>query len=71
MITVPTHIPTYSTPPALALPRWRAVARSAADALHAPADRRAWGDGLTVARVGLTGREYRSPLFDQGARREG
>ena len=67
MVTVPTH--THPTPHTL--PRWHDVARHVADALHAGADRRAWADGLTVSRVGLTGRQYRSPLVDQGVRREG
>jgi len=61
MVTVPT--PTHPTP--RALPRWSEVVRHVADLIHAPADRRAWDDGLTVTRVGLTGRAYRSPLFDQ------
>lgn len=64
MVTVPTH--THPTPHTLTLPRWHDVARAIADALHAGADRRAWADGLTVARVGLTGRQYRSPLFRPG-----
>ncbi|MDO5630044.1 MAG: hypothetical protein Q4G43_17160 [Mobilicoccus sp.] len=35
-----------------------------ADRLHRPGDLVAVRDGLTVHRCGLTGRAYRSPLFD-------
>lgn len=37
---------------------------AAADRLHAPGDELARSEGWTVRRVGLTGRAYRSPLFD-------
>lgn len=70
MVTVSTH--THATPHTLTRSRWRDIVRAVADLIHAGADRRAWDDGLTVSRVGLTGRSYRSPLFDQRAvRREG
>lgn len=69
MVTVSTH--TQPTPHTLTPPRRREAVRLIADAIHARADARAWGDGLSVARVGLTGREYRSPLFDLVVRREG
>lgn len=35
-----------------------------ADRVHAPGDDVARREGWTVRRVGLTGRAYRSPLFD-------
>lgn len=41
-----------------------------ADRIHARGDREARESGWTVTRVGLTGRTYRDPRFDQigGAR---
>ena len=40
------------------------VVMAAVDALHRPDEVWARAHGLTVARVGSTGREYRSNLFD-------
>ena len=66
MFTVPTH--THPTPHTLTPPRWREVVQHVADFIHGAAAGRAWEEGLTLARVGLTGREYRSPLFGLGVR---
>lgn len=63
----------YDYPPPGPVELWPALARRRrlveavvawADRLHAYEDTRADLDGLTVERVGLTGRSYRDPRFD-------
>lgn len=44
--------------------RFNAALMSSADRLHAAGDEHAHRQGWTVTRSGLTGRAYRSPLFD-------
>ena len=44
--------------------RVRSAIQAMADRIHSAPDRRAAAAGLTVTRVGLTGRAYRDPRFN-------
>lgn len=57
------HFITAPSRVAVARAMVRAAIIAAADQLHETEDAAAWRDGLTVRRVGLTGRAYRDPRF--------